>query len=199
MYKICTVKDTIRVPPKALGGNLNEIIRDSAKDDFQGLIDDDLGLVVSVLDARKQSEGKVIPGDGMIYYDSEIDMLVYKPEIHEVVEGIVSEVTEFGVFIRTGPIEGLIHRSQIMDDYVNYDQKNQVFIGKETKKKIGVNDQVLARTVSVSLKGSITNSKIGYTMRQLGLGKKEWLKADEKRKKAKEKGKPKDNKKESKK
>ncbi|MDO8627605.1 MAG: DNA-directed RNA polymerase, partial [Candidatus Diapherotrites archaeon] len=131
--------------------------------------------------------GKVIPGDGMIYYDSEIDMLVYKPELHEVMEGTVTEITEFGVFVRTGPIEGLIHRSQIMDDFTNYDQKTQTFVGRDTKKKIGMSEDVLVRTVSISLKGSLSNSKIGYTMRQVGLGKKEWLKTDSKKPQAKEK------------
>jgi DNA-directed RNA polymerase subunit E' len=194
MYLIYTIRDTLRVPPKALGGKLKETILAIAREEYEGVVDEDLGVVVAVTGAAKSGEGKVVPGDGNIYFDVNINMLMYKPELQEVTEGIVSEITEFGAFIRTGPIEGLVHVSQIMDDYINYDAKLPGFIGKETKKKLKMDDIVLARTVTASLKGSVSASKVGYTLRQLGLGKKDWFKADEKRqatkKKKTEKAKP---------
>jgi len=187
MYKLYKIKDTIRVPPKALGGKVGETILKIAQEEYEGLVDEDMGVVLAVTGAEKTGEGKVVPGDGGIYFDVNMDMLLYKPELQEVGPAIVSEVTEFGIFIKTGPIEGLVHVSQIMDDYINYDAKMPGFIGKESGKKITLNDEVLARTVTVSLKGSIQNSKIGYTMRQPGLGKKEWLAIDEKKKEKSEK------------
>jgi len=129
-----------------------------------------------------------VPGDGSVYYNTNIKMLVYKPEMHEVVEGVVSEVTEFGAFVKTGPLEGLIHVSQIMDDYINYDAKLPGFSGKDTAKRLTVKDVVLARIVTVSLKGTISSSKVGLTMRQPGLGKADWSKIDEKEKGSKKKG-----------
>ncbi len=182
MYAIYTVRDTVRVPPKALGEDLNNKILELVQEDYEGVVDEDLGVVLAVINAKKIGEGKIIPGDSMVYYSTEIEMLLYTPVLHEVVEGEVTEVTEFGVFIRTGPIEGLVHRSQIMDDFNTHDAKSSSFIGRESKKKITLGDTVFARTVNVSLKGSISSSKIGYTMRQLGLGKKDWLKLDEKKK-----------------
>jgi DNA-directed RNA polymerase subunit E' len=190
MYSIYSIRDTLSIPPKALGGKLDETVLSIAQNDYEGLVDEDVGVVVAVTAAERVGEGKIIPGDGSIYFDVKMDMLVYKPVLQEVVEGMVSEVTEFGAFIRTGPIEGLIHVSQIMDDYINYDAKLPGFVGKESKKKLKLEDTVLARTVTASLKGSISSSKIGFTMRQLGLGKKEWLKVDEKKAKAAEKKKP---------
>ena len=187
MYSIYSIRDTLSIPPKALGGKLDETVLKIAQNEYEGLVDEDVGVVVAVVAAERSGEGKIIPGDGSIYFDAKMDMLVYKPVLQEVVEGLVSEITEFGAFIRTGPIEGLIHVSQIMDDYNNYDAKLPGFVGKESKKKLQLEDIVLARTVTASLKGSISASKIGYTMRQLGLGKKEWLKVDEKKAKAAEK------------
>src|SRR3989338_2948930 len=57
---------------------------------------------------------------------------------------------------------------------------------KKTNKKLVKADTVIARIVTVSLRGTIPESKIGLTMRQFGLGKDEWLKLDEKRKEKKE-------------
>jgi len=146
------------------------------------VLDDDMGVVVSVIGVEDVGEGKVVPGDAGVYFNANIKMLLYKPQMHEVVEGTVSEITEFGAFVRTGPVEGLVHVSQIMDDYINYDPKLPGFVGKETSKKLQLNDTVMARVVTISMKGTIASSKIGLTMRQLGLGKEDWLKIDAKEK-----------------
>ena len=186
MYVICTVNDTIRVPPNKFSEDTNKTILKTAQEQYEGLVDEELGVVVAVINASKAGDGKVVPGDGAAYFDADLDLLMYKPVIQEVVEGSISEITEFGAFIKTGPLEGLIHVSQIMDDYINHDAKLPGFIGKESGKKLTKNDTVLARIVTVSLKATIPESKIGLTMRQFGLGKDEWLKADEKRKEKKE-------------
>ena len=52
------------------------------------------------------------------------------------------------------------------------------FIGKRTNKKLLIDDVVIARIVSVSLKGNIQNSKIGLTMRQPYLGKEDDVKKE---------------------
>jgi len=186
MYSVIKVREKIRVPPKLLGGKLEDSILGLIQESYEGIVDDDAGLVIAVLKAENVGEGKVVLGDSAAYYEADLEMLVYKPLMHEIVEGNISEVTEFGAFIRISPIEGLIHVSQIMDDFINYDAKMPGFVGRKTGKKLTVEDEVLARVVSISLKGNIQNSKIGLTMRQPFLGKEGWEKADEK-KTAKEK------------
>ncbi len=190
MYSMITIHDTVRVPPNQFKEDISEALLKVAQEQYEGLTDEDIGVVIAVTAAEKAGYGKVIPGDGAAYYDADITMLIFKPQIMEVVEGAVTETTEFGAFLRTGPIEGLVHVSQIMDEYINYDSKLPGFTGKETSKKLIVGDHVLARVVSVGIKGSIPESKIGYTMRQLGLGKEEWLKIDEKRKTLKKEARP---------
>lgn len=189
MYALCEIRDTIRVPPDKFESNLEKSMLKIIQEEYEGLVDEDLGVIVAVNDVKNVGEGKVIPGEGAAYYSADFELLVYKPEVQEVVEGFVSEVAEFGAFLRTGPVEGLIHVSQIMDDYINYDGKLPGFVGKSSKKKLVVNDEVIARVISVSLKGSIAESKIGLTMRQPFLGKEEWQKIDEKLK-LREKPKP---------
>jgi len=180
MYSVVKVREKVRVPPKLLGGKLEDSIIGIVQESYEGLVDDDIGLVIAVSNAENIGEGKVVLGDGAAYYEADIEMLVYKPLMHEVVEGNITEVTEFGVFVRISPIEGLIHVSQIMDDFINYDAKMPGFLGKKSGKKITVDDDVTARIVTISLKGNIQNSKIGLTMRQPFLGKEGWNKKDEK-------------------
>ena len=181
MYYKTKMIDKVRVPPKKLGAKLKESLLEICQEDYEGRIKDEYGVIVAVTAIGNVGEGHVIPGDGAAYYEAELEMLTYKPYIHEVVRGTVTEATEFGAFLRIGPVEGLVHVSQIMDDYINYDAKLPGFIGKKTERKIIPEDNVLAKVVNISMKGDTSNSKIGLTMRQPFLGKPDWAKADEKK------------------
>ncbi|MEM4663202.1 MAG: DNA-directed RNA polymerase [Candidatus Diapherotrites archaeon] len=175
MFEIVHVKDKLRVPPTKLGTKMKKALLELAQEQYEGIVDEDLGVIVAAINAKKVGEGRIVPGDGAVYYDTELEFLVFRPSLHEVVEGVVSETADFGLFVKIGPMEGLVHVSQIIDEYLNYDSKNSVFISKESKLKIGVNDKLLARIVSISLKGSLADSKLGLTMRQPFLGKWQWI------------------------
>jgi len=199
MFEVVKIKDTVRIPPEKFGKKMKKALVNLAQEEYEGLLDEDLGVIIAVMDAKKTGEGRVVLGDGAAYYEAEIEILVFKPKMHEIVEGKVTEITEFGAFVNIGPVEGLIHVSQIMDEYLNYDAKNALFVGKDSKKKLKVDDRTLARIVSISLKGSLSESKLGLTMRQPFLGKSDWIEAEikakrkakgkkgQKREKAKEK------------
>ncbi len=186
MYVMYVIRDTIMVPPAEMGDKLENVLVKQARRAYEGLMDEDMGVIIAVNSVSNVGDGVIVPGDGSVYYEADIELLAYKPKIHELVEGVVTDVTEFGAFVKTGPLEGLVHVSQIMDDFINYDPKLPGFSGKETSKKLLVKDVVLARIVTVSLKGTISSSKIGLTMRQPGLGKPEWVKIDEREKAKKE-------------
>jgi DNA-directed RNA polymerase subunit E' len=97
--------------------------------------------------------------------------------------GEIVDITEFGAFTRIGPIDALVHVSQVMDDKIAYDAKNAIFTGKKTNHKLHEGDIVRTRVVGVSLgKG---RSKISLTMRQPGLGALGWLRKDTKKAPAK--------------
>ncbi|MGI6589380.1 MAG: DNA-directed RNA polymerase [Candidatus Iainarchaeum sp.] len=180
MFYKTKIMDKVRVQPKKLGTNIKDSLLDICREDYEGRIGEEYGVIVSVTGIGKVGDGHVIPGDGAAYYETEIEMLTYKPTLQEVVRGTITEVTEFGAFVRIGPIEGLIHVSQIMDDFINYDSKLPGFLGKKTDKKLIPEDNVLARLVTISLRGDTSNSKIGLTMRQPFLGKEDWGRIDEK-------------------
>lgn len=141
--------------------------------------------------------GIIIPGNANTFHEVEFTILSFKPVISEVVEGEVVEIVDFGSFIRLGPLDGLVHVSQICDDYISYEQVGNRFIGKETGKILEVNDIVRAKIIAVSL-GTGRSGKLGLTMRQKFLGKEEWIEQDIEEEYT-EKGEEKTNKKENKK
>ncbi len=187
MYLVSKIEDTVRIPPDRFEEPLEEVTIELLNDSYVGAIDKKLGLMVTVKEIEDIGIGKVIMGDGAAYHDVTFTALSFKPELHEIVEGEVIEITEFGAFIRIGPMDGLVHVSQVTDDYINYDGKRGALLGKESKKTLEEGDKVRARVVALSLKGkSSKETKIGLTMRQPGLGRFEWIE-EEKNKKAKKK------------
>ncbi|MBN1156246.1 DNA-directed RNA polymerase, partial [Candidatus Woesearchaeota archaeon] len=148
-----------------------------------GFISKDLGIVVGVSKVSSIQDGIIIPGDGASYYATEFELLTFKPELQEIVLGRIKDIADFGAFINLGPIDGMIHVSQAMDDFVSF-SKDKVLLGKETKRSIKVNDLCRARIIATSFK-DLTNPKLGLTMRQKGLGKLEWMEEELKQKEAK--------------
>lgn len=181
MYRIATIEDEVRVPPEKLGTNVKNAVKSALADQMEGVLNNRLGVIMSVMSIDRVDEGKILPNDAGVYYNCEFKVLSFKPEMHEVVFGEVIDNTEFGAFIRMGPMDGLIHISQIMDDFVSYDNKNSLFLGKQTKRTLKEGDPVLARVISISFGRG--DNKIGLTMRQQNLGAIPWIEEDKKRKK----------------
>lgn len=179
-YKL-SLKDHIRVPPIFFGENVNQSVEKSLRQKYAGFIDNTLGIVIDVFKVNEIGEGVIIPGDGACFYETTFELLVFKPEQNEVVKGRIKDITDFGAFITLGPIDGMIHVSQTMDDFVSF-SKEKVLTGRDTKKVLKVGDLCWARIVQISFK-DLTNPKIGLTMRQDNLGKPEWWIEEEKGKK----------------
>ena len=190
MYHIVKIEDTIRILPERFGENLEEVIEDIVQKTFEGTIRKNHGLIVTQ-NIKPVGDGIVIHGDGAMYQKVEFEALAFKPEMQEIVNGIVCEIVEFGAFCHIGPLDALIHMSQIMNDYVEIDTENELIVGKEKKRKLKVGDPVRARIVAISLNElSARESKIGLTMRQPDLGAYEWLyepEEEEKKEKTKKK------------
>ena len=173
MFYRTQISDHVRVPPDMFGLPVEEAVLKRLKKGYEGHISLELGIVIDVAKVLTIGEGVIVPGDGASYYETGFEVITFKPELQEVVLGKIRDIEDFGAFLTIGPIDGMIHISQTMDDFVSF-SKEKVLTGKDHKKNLKVGDQCLARVIAVSYK-DISNPKIGLTMRQIGLGKLEWL------------------------
>ena len=178
MFKLVTLQDTIRIPPDTFGNPLEKVGRDQVKVKYEGLVDEELGYIIAVTKVEVSPIGKIIPGDGATYHKVNFSLLTFSPVLQEIVEGDVVEIADFGAFLRIGPVDALLHVSQLMDDYISYDEKQGVLLGKETKRKLVSGDQVRVRITAVSFGRAGSSGKIGVTARQPFLGKLDWLKLE---------------------
>ena len=175
MFYLTEVDDYVRVEPKLFGIPTKEAVDRQLEEIYEDYYDKELGKVVSVVEVMEVGDGVLIPGDGAAYYNSSFKLLTWKPEINELVFGVISEITSFGAFMNLGVIQGMIHISQTMNDFVSFSKTN-LLTGKTSKRSLKKGDLCLARVVAISHKGE--SPKIGLTMRQPGLGKLEWIKEE---------------------
>lgn len=181
MFYMLEIEDYIRVEPELFGLETKEAVLKQLEKSYVNFSDKDFGAVMGVLDVMDVGEGVIIPGDGAAYYKTNFKLLAFKPELHELVFGIIEEITNFGALINMGGMTGMLHISQAMDDFVNFSKTNTL-IGKNSKRSLKKGDLCLARIVAISYKTN--EQKIGLTMRQPGLGKLEWIEEDKRRAKA---------------
>src|SRR3989304_9996478 len=184
MFRIVSVEDVVRIPPQKFGDPIDQVAREQIKLKYENYVDEELGYVILVTDVDVETTGKILPGDGSTHHKAFFKLLTFYPEMHEVVEGEVVEGTDFGAFVRIGPEDALLHVSQIMDDYISFDEKHGVLVGKESQRKLGKGDRVRGRIIAVSFPRGGTGGKIGVTMRQPFLGKLDWIETDIKKTKA---------------
>lgn len=178
MFSLIVLEDTVRIPPEKFDKALEIVTHEELSGKFEGIVNNELGFVVAVTNMEVAPVGRVIPGDGATYHSVSFTLLSYSPEVQEIVEGEVVEVEDFGAFIRVGPIDALLHVSQVIDDFVSYDERRGTLMAKNTGRLLQQGDTICGRITVVSLGRGGSSGKIGMTMRQPFLGKIEWIAED---------------------
>ncbi|WP_257351908.1 ribonuclease R [Pseudalkalibacillus decolorationis] len=73
-------------------------------------------------------------------------------KIGEEFEGVISGVTNFGLFIELpNTIEGLVHVSYLTDDYYHFNQQQYAMIGERTGKVFRIGDELQIRVIAVNI------------------------------------------------
>lgn len=94
--------------------------------------------------------------------------------VGEVMEGTIANVTGFGFFVRLNElhIDGLVHISNLDNDYYNYDMVGQKLVGETSGRIFRLGDQVTVKVLSVNLDERMIDFALeGTTRTARGAGK----------------------------
>lgn len=85
--------------------------------------------------------------------------------IGELFEGIVSGVTEFGIYVelKENYCEGMVHVSNLKDDYYQYHPDRHCIVGKHSGKKYQLGDSVTVKVHSTNIQQKIVDFMISNT------------------------------------
>lgn len=157
------------------GEDLDRVALEVLRNKMEGIVDPQLGVIIAVVSAKVSSEGLALPlpGDPDFYFKVRYKVLAYEPLLNEVVKGIVKDAREQGLIIDLGPIDGFVHKSQIIDETVELLPDKRGF-KSESGKIIEIGDVVKARISQIAKPTKRTLVlRVGLTMRQPYLGKEE--------------------------
>jgi DNA-directed RNA polymerase subunit E' len=175
MFAIVHMDDVVRIPPNRMKNSLNVTATEILKEKYESMISPDLGYVIMIIDAKANSVGKLVAGDGATYHKVSFRALTFYPKLQEIVEGEIVEITDFGAFVRIGPTDALLHLSQITDDYLKSDVKQGVIVANQSARSLKIGSKIRARVTAVSLGKGAAMGKIGITCRQPFLGAIDWI------------------------
>ena len=155
----------------------NKGLISALKKEYESRINADLGIVIMIIDNTVKPKETTISDDGQLFQAVQFDSITFYPKLLEIVRGEIVEITDFGAFVRIGPIDALLHLSQILDDYLKTDVREGVIYATQGGKSLKLGDEIRSRITSVSSldsTGSIAN-KIGLSCRQPFLGADKWF------------------------
>ena len=175
LFSISTLQDVVRIPPSLFGTALKKAAINILKSKYESMINADLGYIIMIMDAKVESMGKMIAGDGGTYHKVDFDALTFFPKLQEIVQGELVDITDFGAFVRIGPTDALLHLSQVMDDYLKSDVQAGIIHANQSGKTLRVGSTIRTRITAVSLGKAASMGKIGITCRQPFLGADEWI------------------------
>ena len=175
LFSVSTLIDIVRIPPNLFGTGLKKAAESILKSKYESMINAELGYIIMVMDAKVETMGKMIPGDGGTFHRVEFQALTFYPKLQEIVNGEIVDITDFGAFVRIGPTDALLHLSQIMDDYLKSDVASGVILANQSGRTLRVGSTIRTRITAVSLGKAATMGKIGITCRQPFLGADEWI------------------------
>lgn len=83
-------------------------------------------------------------------------------KINEIFDGTISAVTAFGIFVALDQfyVEGLVHVSDMGNDYFHFNPKKHQMMGERTGKRFRLGDRVRVKVVRVNLE----NSRIDFVL-----------------------------------
>ena len=175
LFSVSTLIDIVRIPPNLFGTGLKKAAESILKSKYESMINAELGYIIMVMDAKVETMGKMITGDGGTFHRVEFQALTFYPKLQEIVQGELVDITDFGAFVRIGPTDALLHLSQVMDDYLKSDVASGMIIANQSGRTLKVNSAIRARITAVSLGKAASMGKIGITCRQPFLGANEWI------------------------
>ncbi|ADV65631.1 DNA-directed RNA polymerase [Desulfurococcus mucosus] len=182
MYSLIKIRDVVRIPPSKFGRPVKNVALEELRSRYEGAItsietprgESKLGIVVTIVDANVDENGRILPGDGATYHDVEMYALVFTPFIKEVVEGEAVTVTKSGIYVNLGVLDGFIHINQVSEEKVVFDPARTALVLEESRRVIEKGDVLRAKIYTIGLLPG-KGLRIHMTMRQTYLGKTDWL------------------------
>jgi len=152
MFYLVKTKMTIPIPPDKLDPNrdINDVTLEIIRNVFEGTTHPDLGHIIAILGGHTEDLGYITSQTPSIFFRVYVEMLVFKPEQNEIIEGPIENAIETGVFVNLGFYDAFISVNALGQDHFIYDIKTGELKGTRTQISIRKGDWIRGRLLPVT-------------------------------------------------
>ncbi|MCR8453866.1 MAG: S1 RNA-binding domain-containing protein [Crenarchaeota archaeon] len=113
--------------------DINDVALGIVREALEGTVHPDFGYIIAILSGRTKTFGYITTQTPSIFFKVYVEMLVFKPENNEVVEGSVENAIETGVFVNLGFQDAFISINALGQDHFVYDIRTGELQGTRTQ------------------------------------------------------------------
>lgn len=189
VFFVQTMRQTVVVPPSALGPRLKEHVREALYGSVEGQtiahtgsqpISADGSVLSSssagagfIVAVTRFSEGDIKGGvidhlNGHVKYSLRYDALVFRPFKNEVMDAVVTSVTDLGIRAEAGPTDVFVGRPHMPMD-MEMMAADSSYTSSDTGVKIRVGSAIRVRVLGIAAHGSMTHVVASINEAHLGL------------------------------
>lgn len=108
MFLLAKFKDTIRVPASHLGKPIEEVLAEELNKRFSNKVVLNVGLIICLHDIVDIGESHIYCGDGAIHTRCVYRMIVFRPQVGEIICGTLKSSSKEGLNISLGFFDSIL-------------------------------------------------------------------------------------------
>jgi len=127
MFVISKFKDIVRVPAHSLGQPIEEVLSEELNRRFANKVVLDVGLVICLYDICNVGESYIFCGDGAVHTRCEYRMIIFRPQIGEVLIGTLRSSSKEGLIISLGFFDSIVVPPQQLSENTVFNEVDQTW------------------------------------------------------------------------
>ena len=174
MWRLVDLEATVRIAPMFINAKICDKIREELHSKVEGQMTSQGGMILGITDdAITAGTGRVSQRTGYVLFDVKYKALVCAPRRGEIIDSVITHVSEQGVRADAGPLHLFVPKAQIPDGYT-FDFGSNTFRDATTGAVLEVGCAIRVRLISVGwnterMRLISTATLKGPGLRRLGL------------------------------
>jgi len=171
MFYLVKTRIIVPVPPSELHPerDIRDTILGILRNTYEDSVHPDYGYILAVLDAKVEGLGYITPDNPSVFFKVVAEMLVFKPEAGEVIEGPIVNAIETGVYVNIGFTDAFISVNALGREHFRFDIRREELVGTRTNTVIKTGDWIRGRlfpaTSTVSVGSTSRLSRVRFNIR----------------------------------
>lgn len=130
MFVLAKFRDTIRIAPNQLGQPIEQVLIEELNKRFANKVVLNVGLVICLKDIIQISESYIYCGDGAIHTRCVYRMIVFRPQVGEIICGTLKSSSKEGLNISLGFFDSIVIPPEQLNEPSIFNEIDQTWTWK---------------------------------------------------------------------